>query len=136
MNKRIKIIGLAIVVIILYYALQYASSAVHYNCWVIKDDCPPPINLSAEFVYRLMVQPPWLDHFEIDPMTFPFSDGQFSFWKGEVNRATVVIRVREDESPVMRWIEEGLPLGIPIYPASGEDVKQWLAEHPDYELSE
>ena len=136
-NRRIKIIGLVFVAIVLYYGLQYASTAVHYNCQIIKDDCPPPINHSAELIYRVMVQPPWLDQFEINPMTFFFKDGQFSFWEGKVDGKAVVIRIREDDSPVMQWIfEEGLPRGIPIHPASGDHIKQWIEDHPEYELSE
>ncbi len=84
-----------------------------------------------------MVQPPWLDKFEINLTTYSFKDGQFSFWEGEVNGKAVVIRVREDGSPVMQWIfEEGLPGGIAIRPADGERVKQWLAAHPEHKLSE
>jgi len=83
-----------------------------------------------------MVQPSWLNQFEIDPMTFFFKDGQFSFWEGEVDGKAVVILVREDDSPVMQWIEKGLPLGTPIHPAGGEHIKQWLGGHLEYELSE
>lgn len=137
MNSIIKIIGLVFGIIVLYYGFQYASSAIHYNCHIIKDDCVPPINLTSKLVYRVMVQPPWLDQFKIDPMMYFFKDGQFSFWEGEVNGKAVVIRVREDGSPVMQWIfEEELPRGIAIHPADGEHVKQWLEAHPEYELSE
>ena len=134
-NRRIKIIGLVFVAIVLYYGLQYASTAVHYNCQIIKDDCPPPIYHSAELIYRVMVQPPWLDQFEIDPMTFFFKDGQFSFWEGEIDGKAVVIRIKKDDSPVMQWIEKGLPLGIPIHPASGDHIKKWIEDHPEYELN-
>lgn len=137
MNRKIKIAGLISIVIVGYYVLQYGSSAVHYNCAIIKDDCVPPINGASELVYRVMVQPPWLDQFEIEPMTYFFKDGQFSFWEGEVHGKAVVIRVREDGSPVMQWIfEEGLPRGIAIHPADSKHVKQWLEAHPEYELSE
>lgn len=137
MNNKVKITGLIFSIIILYYALQYGASAVHYNCDIIKDDCPPPIYWPAELIYKAIVQPPWLDQFEIEPMTYFFKDGQFNFWEGEVNEKTVVIRVQKDDSPVMQWIfEEELPGGIPIHPASGEHIKQWLEDHPEYELSE
>lgn len=137
MNKRVKIIGLVFGIIILYYGLQYASTAVHYNCYVLKDDCVPPINAASELIYRVMVQPPWLDQFEIEPMTYFFTDGQFSFWEGEVEGKTVVIRVGKDDSPVMRWIfEERLPRGVTIRPADGKHIKQWLEDHPEYALSE
>jgi hypothetical protein len=136
MNRKIKVIGLVFIVIVGYYGLQYGSSAVHYNCAIIKDDCVPPINAASELIYRVMVEPPWLDQFEIEPMTYFFKDGQFSFWEGEIDGKTVVIRVREDDSPVMRWIfEEELPRGVGIHPATGEHIKQWLADHPEYELS-
>ncbi len=135
-NKKVKIVGLVFAAVALYYGLQYASSAVHYNCAIIKDDCPPPIYGASELIYRVMVRPSWLDQFEIDPMTFFFKDGQFSFWEGEVNGKAVVIRVREDGSPLMQWIfEEGLPGGISIHPAGGRHVKQWLEAHPEYKLS-
>lgn len=136
MNKRIKIIGLILVIIILYYSLQYASTAVHYNCEIIKDDCVPPIYLTSEIIYRTMVQPRWLDKFEIDPMMFFFKDGRFSFWEGQVIDKTVVIRVREDESPVMRWIDEGLPLGVAIHPADGLQIKHWFKNHPEFDFNE
>lgn len=135
MNRKIKLIGIFIIAAICYYGLQYASTAVHYNCYILKDDCVPPINLASEFVYRVMVQPPWLNKFEISPMTYSFEDGRFNFWEGEVNGKTVVIRVREGDSPVMQWIKE-LPLGVPIYPADGEHIKQWLESHPEYKLSQ
>lgn len=135
MNRRVKIVGLIFGAIVLYYGLQYASSAVHYNCYILKDDCVPPINLASELIYRVMVQPPWLDQFEIETMTHLFKDGRFSFWEGEVDGKTVVIRVSEDGSPVMQWIfEEGLPGGIEINPADGEHIQQWLEAHPEYEL--
>lgn len=137
MNQKIKIIALVFVAIIVYYGFQYASSAIHYNCYIIKDDCPPPIYGTAELIYRVMVQPPWLDRFEIDPTTYSFKDGQFSFWEGEINGKAVVIRVGKDGSPVLQWIfEEGLPGKIAIHPADGEHIKQWLETHPEYELRE
>ena len=136
MNRKIKITGLVFIAIVIYYAFQYGASAVHYNCAILKDDCPPPIYGAAELIYRTIVQPLWLDRFEIKPTTYLFKDGQFSFWEGEVNGKTTVIRVREDGSPVLRWIfEEGLPGGIEIRPATGEHVARWLADNPEYELS-
>jgi len=77
MNRKIKIIGLVFIAIVLYYGLQYASTAVHYNCDILKDDCPPPIYWPNEFIYRTMVQPPWLNQFEISPMMYFFEDGWF-----------------------------------------------------------
>jgi hypothetical protein len=133
MNTRLKTVSLAVLVLVVYYALQYGSSAVHYNCAILKDDCPPPIYGTAEIIYRIMVLPPWLDKFEIVPMTYAFQDGTFTFWAGEVKGKSVVLRIREDESPTMEWIRD-YP-GIPMYPATGEHVKQWLTEHPEYELS-
>ncbi len=135
MNKRKKTIGLIFGVIIFYYVLQYASSAVHYNCAIIKDDCVPPINGASELIYRAIVQPPWLDQFEIKPTTYPFKDGKFSFWEGEVDGKTVVIRVPEDGSPVLQWIfEEGLPGGVQIRHAHGDHVIKWFETHPEYKL--
>lgn len=137
LNKRVKNIALAVGIIVLYYALQYASSAIHYNCYILKDDCPPPINGASELIYRTLVQPRWLDQFDVKPKTYSFKDGQFSFWEGEVDGKVVVIRVPEDGSPVLQWIfEEGLPGKIPISPADDDQVKQWLIAHPEYELSE
>jgi hypothetical protein len=136
MNRKVKIIGLVCVIIVLYYGLQYAASAIHHNCAILKDDCVPPINLAGELIYRVIVQPSWLDQFENDLTMFIFKDGRFSFWEGEVNGNIVVLRVREDESPVMLWIEKELPLGIPIRPASGERIQQWIDSNPEYKLSE
>jgi hypothetical protein len=54
----------------------------------------------------------------------------------KVDGKIAVIRVRDDDSPVMRWIfEEGLPRGIAIRPANGKHIKQWLVGHPEYEFS-
>lgn len=137
MNRKIKIIGVVLTIIVCYYGLQYGSSAVHYNCAILKDDCVPPINGASELIFRVMVQPPWLDQFEIKPTLYSFKDGQFSFWEGEVDGKSVVIRVREDGSLVIQWIfEEGLPRGIAIHPADSKHIKQWLEAHPEYELSE
>lgn len=135
MNKKIKILVLIIGIIILYYGLQYISTAIYFNNNILKDDGPPPIKLPGELIYRVIVQPPWLDQFKIDPMTFYFKDGQFNFWEGKIEGKTVVIRVREGDSPVMYWIGSGLPLGIPIQPANGEHIKEWLQNHLEYELS-
>ena len=135
MNKKIKIIGLAFIVIVIYYCFQYGSSAVHYNCAIIKDDCPPPIYGASELIYRMMVRPPWLDQFEVKPTTYFFKDGQFGFWEAEVGEKSVVIRVPEDGSPVLQWIfEEELPRKVEIKPATGEHIQQWLLEHPEYKL--
>lgn len=134
MDRKVKITGLVFAIIVLYYDLQYASSAVHYNCHIIKDDCVPPINLTSELIYRIMVHPSWLNQFDIEPMTYFFKDGEFSFWEADVNGKAVIIRIQKDESPVMQWIEQGLPPGTPIRPANGEHIQQWLKDHPEYEL--
>jgi hypothetical protein len=136
MNRRIKILGIILLAIVLYYGLQYISTAIHYNCRIIKDDCVPPINGPSEVIYRVMIRPFWLDQFEIKPTTYFFKDGKFNFWEGEVDGKVVVIRVREDDSAVMQWVEQGLPLKIGIRPARGENIGKWLTDHPEYELSE
>jgi hypothetical protein len=135
MSRKLKVIGLILGIIILFYALQLASTAVHVNCTVLKDDCVPPIFWTAEVTYRIL-HPSWLNQFEIEPVTFSFKDGQFGFWEGEVDGKAVVIRVQKDDSPVMQWIGSGLPLGIPIHLASGEHIQQWLKSHPEFQFSE
>lgn len=125
---------LALAIIPVYYGLQYAATAVHYNCNILKDDCVPPIYWPNEFIYRILVQPPWLDKFEYTPIVFSFSDGRFSLWEGEVGGKPVVIRVSENSSPVIQWIfKEGLPGGIDIHPASGDHIQEWIKTHPEYE---
>ena len=134
MNKKIKNIGLVIIIVILYYCIQYASTAVHYNCDIIKDDCTPPIYWVSKMIYRVMVQPPWLDDFEIAPTVYSFVDGRFIFWEGELNRKTIVMRLREDESPVMRWVEQKLSVPVNIRPASGDNIGRWFLNNPEYKL--
>ncbi len=55
-----KIAGITLAALMCFYALQYVSTKIHYACIVPEEDCPPPIFLAGELVYRLIVQPPWL----------------------------------------------------------------------------
>lgn len=56
-------IGIIVLAILCFYALQYISTAIHSACVDPNEDCPPPIHLAGEIVYRILVQPPWLDTF-------------------------------------------------------------------------
>ncbi|MEN9342128.1 MAG: hypothetical protein RIQ54_384 [Candidatus Parcubacteria bacterium] len=132
---KIKKITLVIVgTMALYYSAQYATTAINYNCQIIKDDCVPPIYRPSQFVYRILFQPPWLDQFKINPTTYLFEDGEFGFWEGTANGKNIVIRVPKEKSPVQAWIAEGLPLAVEIRPASGAHAQQWLKDHPEQTL--
>lgn len=133
-NKKKKIALLIFGAVCLYYAVQYVTTAIHYNCQIIKDDCVPPINLSSQLIYRTLFQPPWLEQFKIEPTTYLFEDGEFSFWEGTVNEKVVVLRISKDKSPVMTWIAAELPVPVEIRPASGAHIQQWLKDHPTQKL--
>lgn len=130
----IKKIGGVVVVLVVYYALQYGASAVHYNCHVIKDDCVPPINGVSELIYRTIVKPYWLEQFESSPTTYTIGGEQYRFWQGSTqnNGKPVILRAKANESAVLSWIAAGLPLGTPITPASGDQVLDWMREHNEF----
>lgn len=76
------------------------------------------------------------EKFEEEPKIYSFKDGRFSFWEGNINEnAVMVIRVREDNKPSKRWVEKGLPPGIPLRPAPEEHIQRWLDSHPDYKIN-
>lgn len=133
-NRNIKIALLVLIVVLSYYGLQYAATAIHYNCYIIKDDCVPPINAVSESIYRVMVQPWWLDQFNVEPMTYFFDDGEFGFWEGTVRGVSTVIRVPKDGSAVMQWVAEDLPVPATIRPANAAQIKKWLANNPEQRL--
>lgn len=134
-DKVIKKIFYAIIVFGVLYVLQYVSTAVYYNCTVLKDDCPPPIFAPSAFIYRVVVHPFWLDAFTIHPTEFSFAGGTYTFWEGIVEGNPVVIRVPKNGSPVMQWIDMGLPLGVPLRPAQGDTLLKWIASHPEISLT-
>lgn len=47
--------------LVCFYTLQYIVTAIHFGCRDEAEDCPPPIYGAGEIVYRILVQPPWLD---------------------------------------------------------------------------
>jgi hypothetical protein len=63
MTKKMITTGIVVLGIVCFYALQYVSTAIHVACLNPAEDCPPPINIAGEIVYRVLVQPPWLDNF-------------------------------------------------------------------------
>jgi hypothetical protein len=129
-----KSIAVSVFAVGVFFLLQLISTAVYYNCTVLKDDCPPPIFGPNAFLYRTIFHPFWLDEFALQPIEFSFADGVYTFWEGTVDGDAVVIRVPKNGSPVMQWIEMGLQLGTPIRQAQGNTILQWIAEHPEISL--
>jgi hypothetical protein len=60
--SRTKIAGIILGLIVGFYVLQYVGTKVHYGCADPREDCPPPIYLAGEVLYRLLVEPPWLTY--------------------------------------------------------------------------
>lgn len=63
LGKLIKIVGIGLAILALFYAIQYVSTAIHAACANPQEDCPPPFYLAGELGYKVIVQPPWLDKF-------------------------------------------------------------------------
>lgn len=69
---------------------------------------------------------------------YQFNDGRFRLVAAQygswANDKRIVFRVREDRGVKERAIEKGIKFYDRVFPATDQEVQQWLDVHPDHKI--